>query len=511
MKRFDRLEIARSLDWRFLLPSPSLGRVALYGVSDAGLDQAVASTASAVARDAEAVTSAGTWDVAVVDVMHTRAASLDRTFELIRPGGWLLLNLPPRARVRGVMTSVERALSRLGAESITRHWYVPDRRSATRIVTLDDRNAVSAMLARHGRRTLRRTAVTALATLARTGLPPDLLGGDVSLMARRRGGEPLSGWPSLEALAPMLHQQLGLTRPSWILLTPRFPASAHVVMLLLADDRVHAVAKVARLAGDDGPRREAAVLESVGRRMPSGSAPRLVTSTEVSGHAVLVEEAMDGTPLDRRLARSDPARWIRAASAWLALLPTDTPTSPANVEEGLRRPLERVGEALTTVEGGPSLIARTRRVLAALEEHSLPAAFEHGDFGHPNLLIREDGRLGVLDWELASTTGLPVQDLTFFLGYLGVAIASDETEPFASFERVLAEPAWGAAAALRGEATRVKVDPDALPGLIVACWVRAFARHDRQAVEAGSAATSRYYRLWEGAVEQQERLKSLLA
>jgi hypothetical protein len=511
--RLRRLDAARHLDWRFLLPTPELGRVALVGATDPEVAAALSTVAIDVRHGSVAeLGGQGAWDLVLSDGADVRAA-----FELLRPGGWLLLHLPSRARWRRTSKEAMRVLVAAGAERIERHWYLPDRRRALRIASLDDRDAVRATMSRHGGRVTRRATVAAARGLVGAGVPADRLGGEAGLLARRPGGMPLSGWPSLEPLAATLATELGMQTPSWILLTPRFPASAHVVLLLLVGGNVRLVAKIARLAGDEGPRHEGRILEALAEAgIPAGAAPRFVVASEVAGHAVLVEEALQGRPLDRRLVRTDPARWIGAAVAWLANLPRGTPGTSANLDELVREPLERVRDARPDDRDLGTLVERTLAALAPLESPALPAVFEHGDLSHPNLLVRHDGGLGVLDWELARRDGLPLHDLCFYLEYVARATGGEAGDPFDRLERVLAHPTWGAVAALRSEAARLGLDRARLPALIAVCWARAFARQaelgslHRLDTITGEPRSSRYYRLWEGAVDREAQLRDLL-
>jgi hypothetical protein len=352
--------------------------------------------------------------------------------------------------------------------------------------------------------------------LVAAGVPADVLGGEVSVLARRPGGTPTSGWPSLESLAPTLDAALEGARPSWVLLTPRFPGSGHVVMLLLVEGAVRLVAKIARLVDDDAPRHEARILDQLARAgVPPGMAPRLVATGDAGGHPVVLEESLDGRPLDRRLARSDPTRWIGAVCRWLAKLPGNSPGARCDLSELLAAPLDS-GRAHVADDGRlGGLVDRTGVLVASLTGVDLPAVFEHGDLSHPNLLVDGQGEIGVLDWELAREHGLPLHDLCFFLGYLSLAVFGESHDPFEGFLRVLAHRTWGATDALHAEAARLGVPREAVPVLIATTWARVAlergAPYLRLPGSSGEpAAESRYHRLWEGAVDRQAQLRALL-
>jgi hypothetical protein len=334
-------------------------------------------------------------------------------------------------------------------------------------------------------------------------------------MARRSGGTPVSGWPALEEVEHLLAAE-GLRQPSWLLLTPRFPASAHVVLLLLADGAPALVAKIARLRDDDGPEREGRALRAFSDAGgDAGSAPDVIHAGRVGGHAVLLERAIGGRPLDRRRVRGNPSRWIGAVAAWTGRMPVTGRLGDAEHETLLSAPITAVRDRLRD-DRTAALVDASAGLLASLKDAGMPLVFEHGDLGHPNLVEVADGRIVALDWELARADGLPLNDLVFFLGYVALAIEGDTADPFGAFERLLTDPAAHAADAIRAEARRIGIDPSLTPALVVACWARATAGLASRLGDAGetaperSIAGHRYYSLWSRAVEQQGRLAALL-
>jgi aminoglycoside phosphotransferase (APT) family kinase protein len=113
-------------------------------------------------------------------------------------------------------------------------------------------------------------------------------------------------------------------------------------------------------------------------------------------------------------------------------------------------------------------------MLEPLRLASIPPVFEHGDLSHPNLLLLRDGRLGVLDWELARPRGLPVHDLAFFLGSVALARArgSSRAEEVAAFEAAfLGRDAW-ARRVLERHAATLDIPRALLAPLVLACWAR---------------------------------------
>jgi hypothetical protein len=160
MDRYARLEAARRLDWRFLLPYPELGRVAYVGRPDPTLLAALKALATSLTVTDAAAEPDG-YPLVVASV-PTRV-ELNQAIRLVRPDGWLYVEClgPLAGRRRYRPASAQRALlARHGFDQIAGHWHWPDFASSKWIVPLGDRAAVRYALRRHRggarARTLRR-------------------------------------------------------------------------------------------------------------------------------------------------------------------------------------------------------------------------------------------------------------------------------------------------------------------------------------------------------------------
>jgi aminoglycoside phosphotransferase (APT) family kinase protein len=222
------------------------------------------------------------------------------------------------------------------------------------------------------------------------------------------------------------HEQLDLERlgiaprPSCVLLTPRFRRSRHVIALVLAEDRQAPalVGKLPRRASDAGGlAREAENLRAVGPAL-SGSVPAVLAWDEGAPRPLLLETALVGAPLSPAALRRDRHRSsAKAVAAWLerlALATVQMPEDDAWYERLVRRPLRSVSAAAPELRGIAQITLERSQLLL---DAQLPLVFEHGDLCHPNLLVRKDGGVGVLDWERAQPAGLPAHDLFFFLAF----------------------------------------------------------------------------------------------
>ncbi len=141
----------RRLDWRFLLPHPSLGRVAYWGPTDDSLFVALSTFCDQVTilgRQRDPVN--GT----LFDTVVVRLASpsqLPTLLSHVQPGGvlyaeWYGRLLPPRVRrevgdKRMVSTSpraVTRALAACEGADVHLYWHWPSFTACTRIIPLGD-------------------------------------------------------------------------------------------------------------------------------------------------------------------------------------------------------------------------------------------------------------------------------------------------------------------------------------------------------------------------------------
>jgi hypothetical protein len=499
--RDDRLRLARRIDWRFLLPSPVLGRVAVMAPDGDDLPAALAADGSAtvtaigLAGDDRRATA---YDTVVLSgwLGGGRLAAAARA---VRPGGDLVVEVESvvarrdrgAASPTGSTVRVERALG-AGGFLVRTWWAWPTLGRATAFAAFDDRIGIEALVRyRAGGRPWGRLA-RAVGLIAGGSVLPSIV--PAAVITARRG----------PARPTLVERRLGVDRGGpgavrygCLLLTPRYRASAHVVGLALdAAGRIERVAKVARLADDDSLDHEAAVLRALARAATAnatdvahaeGLAPALLDApglgVEVGEEPwpVLVESGIDGRRLEPALVRADRAGAATAVEGWLQTLPV-VPRGAAEPPDG--DIVARVGAALEAVErladGSPAggrlatLATRTRAVVGGLAGSALPRVFEHGDAAHPNLIRLQDGRIGAVDWERGEPDGVPLHDLTIALAYVAAAAcgASRPADQATAFRDAVSGPDPWAADALDREARRVGVPIEQRPALVVVAWAR---------------------------------------
>ena len=265
-----------------------------------------------------------------------------------------------------------------------------------------------------------------------------------------------------------------------LLLTPRFPLSRHIVMLLLDGERPVLVAKLPRVAGDGAAlAREAANLR-IAHTAAAGTGaavPRLVAFDEEQPHPLLLETAIAGRPLSPAALRRDRGRAVAAMAACLGEVAERT-AGPA--DDGwygplVREPLERLAALARGDRDVAAAIAATLELTAGLAGARLPRVLEHGDLAHPNLLALADGRVGVLDWEAGTSRGLPLHDLVFFLGYVATTAARRRAGHAQAIAAAFAQPGGWAWPVLAEYARRLAIGANLLGPLVVASAARAVA------------------------------------
>ena len=516
---------ARRLDWRFLLGSHRLGRVAYLGKVDTPLLEALEAFADEVARPAAG--ASGSYDLVVL--RNPDGALLDGAHRLVRPGGSIYLELD-RSVLWGLARlwrprRIRRILSGLGFEAIQLNWHQPDFRRCVQIFPLGAPDIVRRALGERTLKTTLRARAWRDRLLLRLGLLP-ALARSVSIVATRTGA-PGARTDAIEDMVARLVQPEELRRrrladgAHTLLITPRFRTSRHVVALLFpeGESTPTLVAKVPRLVADNGGvANEALILaEFDARGAPEIGVPRVAAFGDVGDRAVLVQTPVIGSPMTPALIRTDPRRHVEAMLSWLGEVERATGAGDgfAAWQTLIALPLEAFAASSPRDGEERRLVARTLELTAPIAEGGLRVGIQHGDLSHPNLMALDGGGVGVVDWELAELHGLPLQDAAYFLAYAAFSLARARgvAEELAAFDEAFVAPRGWAARDLGAFARRTGIPTRLVTPLFVAGWARSAAR-TRDRLEPGSAGDpsawlreSRYYVLWRHALEHASQLQ----
>jgi len=279
-------------------------------------------------------------------------------------------------------------------------------------------------------------------------------------------------------------EQFGVpNRLSYIMATPRFRSSSHVVFMILVDEQRDPVlaVKVPRIPGDnDSLYREAANLRLVQSARPGGfdTIPRLIGCESYLGNRFLIETAMVGGPFHSRGNSRNMDSHIEMLTTWLIELHTATKEISGSAEGWYERlvesPLQQFIKSMPPSKEEGGLVAQTLGVADLLRDQEMPLVFEQRDLSLPNILVSQDGGVGVLDWELAEPRGLPAVDLFFFLTLVAFARrrARSQAEYLAAFREAFFGPsAWARPHVVR-YARSLQLPLDLCTPLFVLCWSR---------------------------------------
>jgi aminoglycoside phosphotransferase (APT) family kinase protein len=321
-------------------------------------------------------------------------------------------------------------------------------------------------------------------------------------------------------------------RLSCLMMTPRFRASRHVICLILAEDRAEPilVVKLPRLPGDnDRLDREVANLLAANRARAEEdvSIPRVVAYEDYHEHRLLIETAVPGRPMSPAIVRRQPELCLEAALTWLLDLQQATAGSTSRddrdwFERLVEQPLQQFNALLPPSAEEAGLVHQTLSLMRPFRDHDMPLVMEHGDFSSPNILQDENGRVGVVDWELAEPKGLPAADLFFFLTYVAFARqnARKNADYLKTFQQAFFESQAWAWPYVKRYRERLNLAPEMLVPLFVATWSRYVAgllMRLQESNEAGSMVedetikwlrSNRYYMLWKYAIEQVSKLQA---
>lgn len=269
----------------------------------------------------------------------------------------------------------------------------------------------------------------------------------------------------------------------WALLTHGDSVDSAVAGLPFPDGarRPEVVAKVGRTSASDGAlEREAELLLRLQRDRPTLSGvPWTRTRGHRAGRSVIVQNALDGVPLERSLKPSTFDRIALEMTDWLIELAGMPVPEPMTSWGG--RLVDGPIAALPTIGHAPQARDLATRARAALSDlPDLPLVWEHRDLGHWNVVVPDAGGFAVFDWEFAEPRGLPALDLTWFLVSSALSIDGeaggglDRTRTVARYERLLdPDTAIGGAiaAAIGKYASTLGVGLDLLPRLRLLCWI----------------------------------------
>ncbi|MGV8084340.1 MAG: phosphotransferase [Coriobacteriia bacterium] len=464
----------RRSDWRFLLPGPAPKKTAIFAKGP------LAESATALPGD---LVAGGSSAAVACDLCVARwpgAARLHSCADALRPGGVLYAEWPPIWAGAG---RLRRDLRRAGFESPVFYWPSPSLSAARLWVRVSPRPAPygaairSVFDASMGSGVRSRIASSLVLAASLTPFAP-------KVAVARKGGIADEADPDLMAwLAGRLAEISGADASDLAVVMRTGGGSDlnRINWMVWGDAERTAkwIAKAPRIPETDiAMRRERDLLLALAARAEGGLAmdtPRLAMWDERGGFPVMAETAMQGTELlevVRSVGYEESARQIARTLTAFAGRPPKQPRSEwwdDLVEPWLARLEGQLAEL-----GDPGLVGEVRSALQDLGD--LPLVFCHYDCTPWNMLVAENGRLQIFDWENGREEGLPALDLVYCLSTIAFSLDGTVASPRAieSYTRMI-DPSTEAGrvflGALDAYGEAVGIDLDDLLRLRAMTWL----------------------------------------
>lgn len=144
--------------------------------------------------------------------------------------------------------------------------------------------------------------------------------------------------------------------------------------------------------------------------------PRLIEFLDESGQTYVLETGVSGRPLSQLLATwpAELSTVVHKLSRWLETWHQNTLQrtilTPAECEEMILEPARALVEGL---HFGPEYLAWLQAASSRLIGKEVPWVNTHNDLTMANVLQDQDGRICVVDWEVARSRGLPLADFWY--------------------------------------------------------------------------------------------------
>lgn len=416
-----RNALLRRVDWRLLLPCPRPQRA--VNRARGALGAAVRLISAKVYADPRCQSDCDL----VVDV-DPGTASCDAAYTALAPGGWFYAEwrVPFRARP----ARVRRLLENAGFVDVACYWRWLAAANPRAWLPLEAPGAWRFWQMRCGsRHPVRRTARSLLRFVAQRGallFPICAIG--------RRPADPSS---------PIRHQDRHLFEmiserwPQWglgdtpgrlscLLVTGGNRCISKCVALIFEEPHAQPrlAVKLSRVPQSiPALQQEATVLQTLHSDYPAACSgiPRVLHSERGREHALLVETAIPGVPIEKMIERGSFQALALKGTDWLAEFARQTARGPG-LDWRTRLAQPAIEEFATTFQGvaDARLLEYTREILGTL--NALPTLPEQRDFSPWNVLLDPQGALVVLDWESAELNGVPALDLIYFMTYLAFAL-----------------------------------------------------------------------------------------
>jgi hypothetical protein len=236
---------------------------------------------------------------------------------------------------------------------------------------------------------------------------------------------------------------------------------------------------VAKLGLTERTRRARAHEAEMVERLAPGASAAEVDVPEIAGVAAsgggFLQTAVAGRPVAALLA-DDPRllpEVLTAITGWLERWQLATrrfATFDDEIAEGVLGPARNLAPDL---QSGSRYLSRLESLCGRLRGVSIPLVAAHNDLTMVNILRRGDGRLGVVDWEVADERALPLTDF-FYAAADAVAASSRYADRARSFQDtfLIEGRTRSFVSTLSARlCQRLEVDPEFMSLCFHSCWL----------------------------------------
>ncbi len=157
-------------------------------------------------------------------------------------------------------------------------------------------------------------------------------------------------------------------------------------------------------------------LEELSLKNLQDTYPRLCFFGQIDGHEVLIQSFVRGRKMSEYAKTKKAVFWKKSfrsnmmrINSWLVKFHQATKISEMKMHK------EYISELLKPVsarlEGSRESIKVLSALIDSLEHRSIFNVFAHGDLHLDNILIKKDGSIALIDWDLSSGQGFPLWDI----------------------------------------------------------------------------------------------------
>jgi aminoglycoside phosphotransferase (APT) family kinase protein len=236
--------------------------------------------------------------------------------------------------------------------------------------------------------------------------------------------------------------------------------------------------------------------------------------------AILGQKAVHGEPFRARTKATVDCPIARDAIAWIVRLGTasseKSAATAAQVGEALNKLFRRFAEIYDLSRFDRDFLTAQIATISHASGH-FPLVFQHGDPGTWNILVSEQGKVIILDWEAGEPHGMPLWDFFYFMRTFGSWISRVQgvKDPLQNFTRNFLEPS--ALSALLAEKVacyraHIGLDDDLIEPLFHTCWMHRALKESTRLPKA-DLQKGTYFNLLRRCIERRNApaLKALFA